>query len=104
MNRYLRLLFLSLVTFLALVVGTFANESVRYIAQLPCWSSISEMHRSILIIAIVCLVLGAVSIFRLVGSHFDSIKTWFWLIIGSILTGLGVGLVIGDILLLMRSS
>jgi len=102
MNKYLRLIFLASPAFLSLIAGMFANKSLTYIADIWPWSAGFYLSRLVLIIAVICLALGIAMIFRLIGTHIDSIQTRVSLTAGSVLTGLGIGWAFGGILLMMH--
>ena len=93
MKKYLRLIFFGCIPVLALIVGKVADTSVSYFLGVLSWSS-----STLVMAAVVCLALGAISIFRLIGSRLDNATTWVWIMIGCLLTGLGVGWIIGTIL------
>lgn len=98
MNKYLRLIFFGCIPVLALIVGKAADTSVSYFLGVLSWSS-----STLVMVAVVCLAVGAIAMFRLIGSRLDNAATWVWIMIGCLLTSLGVGWIIGSIVYATRS-
>lgn len=91
MKKYSRLIFLTFPVFLSLIIGIFANKSVAYIIRLLPSSTGFSIGLYVFVMAVTCLIIGSIIVFRLIGTLLDSHQTRFRLITGSLLIGLGVG-------------